>query len=698
MEEQQQQLMMSEQELKIQNESLEQTKKEIEEKAKELELSSKYKSEFLANMSHELRTPLNSIILLSNLLGMNKNKNLKKTDVDKANVINTSGNELLRLINDILDLSKIESGKMEVSVDEFKSSEMLAELEELFSVVAQDKGVEFKVVDQYNGVITSDKNKISQIIRNLLSNAFKFTKEGSVTVKFEHSQDAKRPVAFSVIDTGLGIPAEKQALIFEAFQQADGSTSRQYGGTGLGLSITKELTRLLGGAVSLSSNGEGHGSCFRIEIPNLEYKNTDEKPVIPFQNEEQNKQVTTQQTTANEIIDNRDNLSKDAETFLVVEDDKGFAKILSENINEKGYNALISLSGSDAINVIKEYNVKGIVLDLGLPDMDGLDLLKMIKSDEKTKDIPVHIISGRDSQESFFQIGAIGYSQKPIQPDDIESVIVNLSSEFKEKNIKKLLIVSNDTNESNELRDSLSDDIEITTLFNSKDAIKSIKENSYNTVVIDIDTDTTTYEVCEFIKHNYPKLPIVIYTKKALSSDESDSLREYTDSIIIKTNNSQERMLKEVDLFLHKLDSADDNVIEDEDIHNDVDLSGMSVLVVDDDIKNIYVLDSLLSEYGADIEVAKNGKEAIDAIHSNEKIDIVLMDIMMPVMNGYEAMTHIRQDDAIKNIPIIAVTAKAMKEDRDKCIEAGADDYLSKPLDPQKLLGMIKIWSEKKHR
>ena len=562
MEEQQQQLQISEQNLKLQNKSLESAKDELEE-------SSKYKSEFLANMSHELRTPLNAIILLSQLLEKNSKKTLSVDDVKKAKTIFSSGNELLRLINDILDLSKVESGKMEVIVDQFDSTDFLETIENLFEHSAKEKGLELIIIDEYKDIILSDRDRISQIVRNLISNALKFTSTGSITVKISHSNNSKKPIKISVSDTGIGIPHDKQEQIFKAFTQADGSTSRKYGGTGLGLSISKELTHLLGGDIYLQSK-DGEGSTFSVEIPNLDGTPAEIKePIINISKPE----VKTKDI---EINDDRKILN-DNYAMLVIDDDVAFADVVYENIKNHGHFALIAHNAIDGLALVKKYNISGIMLDLTLPDMDGIEVLKELKNDSKLKDIPVHIISSKDKDDISLKMGAIGYGQKPLLNNDIDGVISKLE-EF----------------------------------------IKSETTSS------EIEKEDTTFE--------------------------------------------------------------------------DIDLSDLNILVVDDDIKNIFVLDTALSEYDANVQIAYNGKEAIEKLRKDDTINIVLMDIMMPVMDGYEAIETIRADKELSNIPIIAVTAKAMKEDKDKCISMGADDFISKPIDANTLIKLVKVWSEKKHR
>ena len=539
MEEQQQQLQISEQNLKIQNESLMKAKHEIESKAKEIELSSRYKSEFLANMSHELRTPLNAIILLSQLLEKNKNKNLLEDDIKKAKTIFKSGNELLRLINDILDLSKVESGKMEVIVDSFDSKEFLENIENLFESSAIEKNLEFHVIDNYKGIIHSDMDRISQIVRNLISNALKFTKDGSITLEINKVDDSDKPIEIVVSDTGIGIPKEKQEQIFKAFTQADGSTSREYGGTGLGLSISKELVSLLGGDIKLESE-DGKGSKFIVRLSDLE-KDIDKSEDI-------------------EVFEDDRNSLIDEEVILIIDDNISFTESISKYIHENGYKCLIAHTAKDGLSLIKEYAISAILLDLTLPDINGMDILREIKTEPSTKDIPVYIISSKDKDEI----------------DDVMSDLKNFILEYK--------IIDEDDNE----------------------AVEEISQN--------------------------------------------------------------------------------------------IDLSGLNVLIVDDDIKNIFVLDSALSEANANVVSAYNGKEALEKLKEDNSIDIVLMDIMMPVMNGYEAIEEIRSDETLANLPIIAVTAKAMKEDKEKCIRIGANDFISKPIDVDILMKLVKVWSDKKHR
>jgi len=700
MEEQQQQLKISEQNLKLQNQQLEETKREIEKKAEELTQSGRYKSEFLANMSHELRTPLNSIILLSSLLQKNSKQTLSNDDIKKAKTIFDSGNELLRLINDILDLSKVESGKMQVIIDNFKSKDLLNQMKDTFDFTASDKGLKFEIVDEYNQMIHNDKDRISQIIRNLVSNAFKFTKEGSITLKIEPSKDLSKSFRISVIDTGIGIPKEKQDLIFKAFTQADGGTSREYGGTGLGLSISRELAKLLGGYVSLESI-EGEGSKFSIDLPNLssgdiedlsENKRDVEIEVHPVQQTKSSPKLTSNLVPD----DDRNIINENQEAYLIIDDDVTFAEVVYEEIKKDGSLALVAYDATSGLELVNKYNIKGIMLDLTLPDMDGVDVLKDLKSNTKTRHIPVHIISSKDKNSETLELGAIGYLQKPVLDGDINEVITSIDS-FQKKKIKDLLIVEDNKVHREALIELVGEGVNIKGVKTAHEAITEVKKEKYDTVVVDLGLmDGSGYEVCEFIKNSYPNLPIIIYTGKDITNDDKIKLQEYSNSIIIKTANSNERILNEINLFLHRDDVVDKE--DDNEIFDSIDLEDVKILIVDDDIKNIFVLDAALKEFNATTFTAFNGQEALDFLVDNEDIDLVLMDIMMPVMNGYEAMEKIRENDKLKQIPIIAVTAKAMKEDREKCISLGADDYMSKPIDLNILGNLIKVWSTKKHK
>ncbi len=678
LEEQKQQLQSSALELLEKNSSLMKSQEELDKKAKDLEMSNKYKSEFLANMSHELRTPLNSIILLSKMLSKNKEGHLDEKDVKKVTVINQAGNELLRLINDILDLSKVEAGKMSVNATKINSKVILEQFCDMFEHIAVEKGLKFIINSEFEINFINDEDKLSQIIRNLLSNAFKFTKDGFIELGVSKSRDNERPIEFYVKDSGIGIAKDKQDLIFDAFSQADGSTSREYGGTGLGLSITREFAKLMNAKVILESE-EGKGSKFSILLP----KTIQGLSII--------------ETKENKIIyDDRNNISQNSEVMLIIEDDINFAEILKERVNAKGLKALIAQTGKDGLFLAKKYQLKGILLDLSLPDIYGIEVLRELKkNDNKTRHIPVHIISGQNRDILPQKLGAIGFIQKPAKEEEIDFAIAKIF-EVNKKSPKHILIVEDDKTQQEALIHLIEQkDIKLQAVDSVENAIKELNKNIYDTIIIDLGLKIGNgYEICDYIKVNHIQTPIIIYTGKNLSEDEIDKLRQYTDSIILKTANSDERLLEDIDLFLHNVKEVTPKKEEKITILNS-DLKNKTILVVDDDVKNIFVLSSALEEQGAEIFEAKNGQIALDVLRKNSDIDLVLMDIMMPTMDGYEAMSEIRKDENLKHLPIIAVTAKAMKDDRDKCIEAGADDYISKPIDLDLLIKMSKAWVNK---
>ncbi len=570
MEEQQQQLeetnaQMEEQQqqLEEQNNTLIKSQNMLDKKARDLTISNKYKSEFLANMSHELRTPLNSIILLSDMLQENQKNHMDKDEIKKAKVINSSGNDLLKLIGSVLDLSKIEAGEMDLIVDKFDSTALCENIHMQFEDMVKQKSLEFKTVDNYRGEILNDKDRLSQVLRNLISNAIKFTKEGSVTMQIDNNSD--NGVKILIIDTGIGIADDKMKSIFEAFKQADGTTSREYGGTGLGLSISLELIKMMHGEMSLESK-EGKGSIFSLIIPNIDETSQDIT-----------KQEKIEIASTKKIEDDRDVIKIDDKPFLIIEDDEVFANILRDKVNIKDEYALIAPSGQNGLALAREFNVKGILLDLGLPDMDGIDLLKELKTDIKLREVPVYVISGNKRAELTKEHGANGFIRKPITDDEITNVI-------------------------NEIK-TISDEIDVFMSRASKDKEKNSKV--------------------------------------------------------------------------------------------DLNLKGKKILIVDDDIRNIYVLLEALISKGADVITAHNGKEAIEILKDNLDTDIILMDIMMPIMDGYEATRIIKKESSTKEIPVIAVTAKAMSDDKEKALEAGCDDYVTKPLQMSFLTTIIEAWIKK---
>ena len=695
MEEQQRQLETQSANLKIQNVEIEKAKVEIDKRADDLEASNQYKSEFLANMSHELRTPLNSVILLSSLLSKNSKDNLNESDIQKASVINESGNELLRLINDILDLSKIESGKMELIIDEINTTDLLKSYNEIFSHTAKDKGLEFNVIDNIDGVFYNDKDRLGQIIRNLISNAIKFTKEGSVTLQLDKTGDEKLPIKVSVIDTGLGIPEDKQELIFKAFTQADGSTSRQFGGTGLGLSITKELTHLMKGEVKLESI-EGEGAIFSIHLPSLKerFKGSDLKV--------QNERISIKSSA--EIINKKEGPIIVNEQFLIIEDDKNFANILKNTVEEHGSKAFVAYTGKDGLEIATQHKIDGAIIDIGLPDISGMEVIKKLKANPITKNIHIQVISGKDKElQDFGDIKIDGYLQKPVSSEQINNAISNIEN-LENKSSKSILIVEDNELHLKAITDYIQEEnnYEISTANSVNEAIKLSDEKYFDIAIVDLGLgDGSGSEVCRYLTKNKEDTAILIYTGRDLTNDEADFLNDISDEIIIKNPNSHERLKDEVERFLS---TPHTTVNEKFKMHiKEVNCQGgninvlksKNVLIVDDDIKNIFVLSSALQEHDMNISHAKNGQEALDFLKENIDTDIVLMDIMMPIMNGYEAMKAIRVDDKLKHLPIIAVTAKAMEKDKQAALKSGADDYLTKPIDLEKLSSMIAMWINK---
>ena len=685
MQEQQAQLEEANSQMQEQQLQLQQSEIELKEQNEKLQNSNRYKSEFLANMSHELRTPLNSIILLSSMMSQNKKENLTVDDIKKANIINSSGEELLRLINDVLDLSKVEAGRMELMLDNIDSTTFITNIKDMFEASIQNKGLDFIIEDNYNSIFVNDESKLSQVLRNFLSNALKFTHEGFIKVSIDRTVDQK--IKISVEDTGIGIPEDKQELVFQAFTQADGSTSREYGGTGLGLSITKEFVKLMGGEITLSSQ-DGVGSVFSIIIPSKKEVNIATKKI------EIEKSIQDDYPLNKEIIDDRNQIDSTQNTFLIIEDNKTFSMTLKEFINEKGELCLIANNGKDGLKLAHQYsNIQGILLDIGLPDIDGIDLLKELKSDINTKKIPVYIISGEDISSKTGINKAIGFKQKPLSSDDFNTVFTDIK-QFNEKNIKDLLVVEDDKIQREAMIEFISNsDVNINGVDNIDEAIKEINGKKYDAIIVDLTLNGKSgLAICDYIKDNNISTPIIVYTGKELSNEEEQKIKNYTDSIIIKSANSQHRLLEEVDMFLHRVKKS--NKKDDKKIisNSDISFEEKKILVVDDDMRNTFVLVEILEDKGAEVLVASNGQEALDILDKNKDTNIVLMDIMMPVMDGFEAIEHIRENEAIKDIPIIAVTAKAMVKDKERSLEVGANDFLTKPLNLDTFVGVVQAW------
>ncbi len=727
--------------VEIKNQKLEQIGFELEQRAEELALSSRYKSEFLANMSHELRTPLNSLLILAKLLADNKNGNLTEQQLEFSRTIHDSGSDLLELINDILDLSKIESGKMEVNIEAIHLEDFISSFKSKFQHMADDKGIQFEI--QFSDAPAqwrTDGQKLGQIIKNLLSNAFKFTQHGQIILRitsalpdvhFINSNLAtETTLAFSVIDSGLGIPLDKQKSIFEAFQQADGTTSRQFGGTGLGLSISRELARLIGGEIKLKSE-MGQGSTFTLYIPKeliLELPvQTIETPVapralsqssiktqtyLPVSNEleknhkqsyqaSENQEVTPQEKalTSSVIPDDRHDIQAGDRSLLIIEDDARFALILANTARERGFKVLVAADGEAGLHFADYYQPSGIILDIGLPKMDGWQVMSHLKEQSKTRHIPVHFMSAHDDQSlNAMKNGAIGFLTKPVSMEGMEQAFGRIEHII-DRPVKQLLLVEDDPVQLKSMQALIgNNDVKTITAESGAKAIELLASQDFDCIVLDCGLpDMSGLELLETLraKVEYKQIPLIIYTGKDLSPKEQAVLDKYAQSIIIKDVRSPERLLDDTTLFLHRVES---NLPKERQrtirmLHDRESIfEQRQVLVVDDDMRNVFALSAALQEKNMIVLVAKNGREALEKLENNPDTAIVLMDIMMPEMDGYEASQKIREQSCFNDLPIIALTAKAMKGDRAKCIAAGASDYLAKPVDIEKLLSMMRVW------
>jgi hypothetical protein len=739
-------LALQNREVERKNQEIEQARRSLEEKAEQLALSSKYKSEFLANMSHELRTPLNSLLLLAHLLSDNSDGNLTQKQVEYAHTIYTSGNDLLSLINDILDLAKIESGTMSIELEPTSFTDLRHHLDRTFNQVAQDRNLNFQIHldESLPRTLYTDPKRLQQVLKNLLSNAFKFTEQGQVkldirmvkqgwSIDHETLNRAEGVTAFAVSDTGIGIAPDKQQVIFEAFQQADGTTSRKYGGTGLGLSISREITRLLGGELRLTSE-LGKGSIFTLYLPQ-----TYLAPPNGRENQQENWEriratadwgiratsemavpsFTASVATAptplpslslthglpmpqailpNEIEDDRENLQAGDRILLIVEDDLNFARILLDMARQQGFKGLVATRGNVGLAMAQQFNPTAIMLDIRLPIMDGWTVLDRLKHNPKTRHIPVHVMSVEEGLQRCLRQGAIACLQKPISSEVLLNALARIR-EFVDRPVKALLIVEDDELQRQSMAELIdSDDVEITTAGTGQEALEALNLGRFDCLVLDlILPDISGFELIEQIKQNpnLSYLPIVIYTGKELTSQEEAQLRRIADTIIIKDARSPERLLDETALFLHRvqanLPAAKQQMLELVQQNNPV-LVGKKVLVVDDDVRNIFALTSLLEHHRMQVFYAENGRDGIAKLQETQDINIVLMDVMMPEMDGYETMQAIRQDSRFAALPIIALTAKAMMGDREKCMVAGASDYITKPVDTEQLLSMLRVW------
>ncbi|HYC83566.1 MAG TPA: response regulator, partial [Chryseosolibacter sp.] len=708
--------------LEQQKERLESAKMEIENKARELEVTNKYKSEFLANMSHELRTPLNSILILAQLMSENKNKILGEKEVEFVKNIYNSGTDLLNLINEILDLSKVESGKIELEISNVYLKEIVADIKDMFSELARSRAIEFLItVDEEHlpaPFVVTDGQRLLQIVRNLLSNAFKFTdRNGKVEVNIEAASPktvyrsheligADHVLAIRVSDTGIGIPQNKQSIIFEAFQQADGSTKRKYGGTGLGLSICRELAAVLGGEIVLQSE-EGKGSTFTLYLPFSRKTEAGEggtrRAEMPSRKETMVRHqpvsgsLEMSQQAGPGVDDDRHNLRENDRVVLIMEDDMAFCKLLVDFVRERKYKAIVAHQGNVGLSYARYYKPDAILLDMRLPVVDGTEVLKQLKNDPQLRHLPVQIISGFDLRRESIALGAFDFIRKPVSRDDLQRALDKLE-DFVSRKMKKLLIVEDNDQQNKAIRELIGNgDVKCYSAYSGAEAIEMLNQDKFDCTIVDLGLpDMLGFDLLKKIKadEKLNKIPIVVYTGKDLNKEENALLNKLADTVVLKTVDSFERLLDETTLFLHRVESRlpkdKQNMIRQ--LHRtDEVLRDKVVLVVDDDMRNIYSLTNALEEEGVQCLVAENGKAAIDIIE-NQRVDMILMDVMMPEMDGYEATQCIRKMEGLDKLPIIALTAKAMKGDREKCLAAGMSDYIAKPVNIDQLVSLMRVW------
>ncbi len=705
--EQQEELQAANEELEEQtrmvaekNKDLEAARTNIELKAQQLEVSSKYKSEFLANMSHELRTPLNSLLILANDLAANGSGNLSAEQVESAQVISRSGHDLLSLINDILDLSKIEAGKMDLKVTALSIAEIAEDIQRTFARQTAEKGLrlEVEIDDSLPETIRSDRQRLEQVLRNLIANAVKFTDSGSVSVHFQ--RDAGDNLAIAVSDTGIGIAKDKHDLIFEAFLQAEGGTSRKYGGTGLGLSICRDLAKLLGGSIRVESE-EGRGSTFTFTVPlTIDCERPAQVP------EPVRKQVVSEPDRNRfldypTITDQRDSIAEGDNVILIIEDDDEFARVLASQAKAKGFKHINAATGEDGLVLAARFLPQAIILDLGLPGIDGHLVLAELKGNPDLRHIPVHIVSGNEKTLAPIKAGAVDYLTKPVSKEQLDSAFARME-DFISRKMKKLLIIEDDET----MRKSIikligNGDVQCCEAGTAAQALDILQSQTVDCLVIDIGLpDMSGFELIRRLdsEKSIRVPPIIVYTGRELTREESDELEQYAETVIVKGVKSEERLLDETALFLHrtlsKLPASKQQIITGL-YDKEAQLRDKRVLLVDDDMRNVFALSKVLADRGMKVVKAENGRVALDLLAAEEAMDFVLMDIMMPEMDGYECMRELRKQPQFRDLPIVALTAKAMKEDRQKCIDAGANDYIAKPVDVDRLLSLMRIWMRK---
>lgn len=721
---QQEELQMSNEELvekaallEEQKQNLEFTKLQLEAKAQELELASQYKSEFLSNMSHELRTPLNSILILAQVLMENRNKSLTSKEIKFASTIYNSGNDLLNLINEILDLSRIEAGKMDLDIQSFALDSMVQNLSNAFDELARSKKLKFDIVvpaAMKQKVLISDGRRIEQVLKNFLSNSFKFTPAGGqislIIDRPAENSGLKRKslishpdvIAFTVKDTGIGIPSDKLSSIFEAFQQVDGSTKRKYGGTGLGLSISRELANLLGGEIHASSRW-GEGSSFTLFIPaelheEPQSDESDERTLAPEYD------VIRAAQSADPVIDDASHyddqhlITEGDRKILIMEDDVAFARLLLDFVHERNYKGIIAHQGNVGLSYARHYKPDAIILDMKLPVIDGEEVLRKLKADPELRHIPVQIISGYDYRRTGLELGAIDYIKKPVSREGFWKALDKVER-FVSRKPKKLLIIEDDQQHNEAVKELIGNgDVKCYSAYSGTEGFDMLRTTSFDCIIVDLGLpDMPGLEFLEKLRelNELNRIPVIVYTGKDLSREENKQLEKLANTVVLKTAFSNERLLDETTLFLHRVESKlpkeKQQIIRK--LHkSDEVLRGKRVLIVDDDDRNVYSLQSALEPEGAVCTKALNGREAVNLVQEQERFDIILMDVMMPEMDGFEATRAIRKIADYQKVPIIALTAKAMKDDRQKCLTAGMSDYISKPLNVQQLLSLMRVW------
>ena len=699
------------------------------ERAEELERVNRYKSEFLANMSHELRTPLNSTLILSKLLADNKHGHLSDEEVNFARIITSAGNDLLALINDILDLSKIEAGKLEIVVEPVQVDGVVQELADAFSPAIADKELAFDVeyADDAPPVMHTDRQRLAQILRNLMSNALKFTTAGHIALRVR--ADGGQRIAFDVVDTGIGLPAHQHHVIFEAFRQADGSTHRRFGGTGLGLSISRDLAQRLGGDIAVDSE-PGRGSTFTLSlplridpalaalpaeaampavaapVPAPRRPAADARPHDVRGPAPRTVSTAAPLPPAAPVADDRE-VSGTARVILAIEDDPAFASILRDLVRELGFRCVVALNGADGLAAAVAHAPSAILLDVVLPDLSGMSVLEQLKRDPRTRHIPVHMVSTADFRREARELGAIGYALKPVEREDLVEALRRLEKRFSQQE-HRVLVVEDDANQRASMTALLGNaETRIVAVANAADALRELSETTFDCMVLDLNLpDLSGYQLLERMasRDDVAFPPVIVYTGRSLDRDEERQLMRYSDSIILKGARSPERLLDEVTLFLHQVESRlppETQKMLREVRDRDEALDGRRVLIVEDDVRNVYALTAVLEPRGVQLEVARNGLEALAALERQtaaEPFDLVLMDIMMPEMDGLTATREIRKRAEWNRIPIIALTAKAMKDDREQCMAAGANDYIAKPLDVDRLLSLVRVWMPRSTR